>query len=105
MERDIINPKETRENVYKAIDSERTYQAWVADGKGTGKFQEVAKVIPKSVGDYMIMMQGYMNIATDTWISTQGIEPTLHIIRKIAGIAVKCMEQHGAPLRELKEKQ
>lgn len=99
MDRDIVNPKCPRSTVYHAIDTEREYQIKVADGLGIGAFQDVAVVIPKSVGDYMIMMEAYMNKARETWISTQGIEPTLHIIRKIAGIAVKCMEQHGAPVR------
>jgi hypothetical protein len=32
-------------------------------------------------------------------VMNPGNEPALHQIRKIAGIAVNCMEKHGAPYR------
>lgn len=93
MERDLVNPKCTRKEVYEAIDSERDYQAEFS------KDTEKCQILQKSVGCYLTMMQGYMGRTFETWISTGGVEPTLHFIRKIAGIAVKCMEQHGAPKR------
>jgi hypothetical protein len=98
-DRDLVDPVATFDEVVAAILSERHYQAKVADGQGTGAFRERAAIVPKSVGDYMVMLQAYMNTAYGTWISTPGNEHTLHVIRKIAGIAAKCMEQHGAPKR------
>lgn len=94
MDRDIIEPKESRSNVYAAIDSERDYQANVI-----AEDKSICGTIPKSLGDYIVMLQAYMNRTHETWVSTPGNEATLHFIRKIAGIAVKCMEQHGAPTR------
>jgi len=97
-DKDLVDPKVTRNDVYKAIDTERDYQAQVISTDPS-----ICKVIPKSVGDYLTMMQGYMNRTFETWVSTAGNEPTLHFIRKVAAIAVKCMEQHGAPSRSLNE--
>ena len=93
MDKDLVDPKATREEVYEAIDSERLYQADLSQDPA------ICGTIPKSLGCYLTMMQGYMQRTFETWISTPGNEQTLHFIRKIAGIAVKAMEQHGAPHR------
>ncbi len=99
MDRDIINPKATREQVFNAISTERKYQAQIIASD-----KEICGTIPKSLGDYLVMLNSYMNKTLEVWTNTPGNEASLHMIRKIAGIAVKCMEQHGAPFRKLSEK-
>jgi hypothetical protein len=83
------NPK--REEVYKAIDSERDYQDVLSSDRTDG--------LPRSVGDYITMLQYYQHQLVEEWTMNPGNEQSLHVMRKIAGIAVHCMEDHGAPLR------
>lgn len=95
MDKDLTNPKATRNEVYDAVDTERIYQSNVIS-----QDPNRCMLIPKSVGDYIVMLSAYINRTQQTWCDTPGNEQTLHFIRKIAGIAVKCMEQHGAFKRE-----
>ena len=90
-----IRPK-TREEVYRAIDTEREYQTkmWgVEDADTTNR--------PHSIGEQILLIEEYAARARYEWAITKAPEVmALHTIRKIAGIAVNCMEHHGAPLRE-----
>lgn len=95
---DLIEPKMPREEVYKAVDTERDYQAQVISMD-----KSICGTIPKSVGDYLTMLTAYINRTNETWVSTPGSAASLHMVRKIAAVAVKCMEQHGAPFRNLNE--
>lgn len=97
MDKDLTDPKATRSEVYDAIDTERVYQSEVVSGDPMR-----CMLVPKSVGDYVTMLTAYISRTQQTWCDTPGNEQTLHFIRKIAGIAVKCMEQHGAPERKCK---
>lgn len=83
----------TREEVYKAIDGERDYQTslWGTD-EGFSN--------PLLIGEFLTLLEVYLRKAQEEWI----VEPrpevnSLNTVRKIAGIAVNCMEQHGAPQR------
>ena len=78
-----------RVEVYTAIDSERDYQ----DVRWAGHKHEVA--------GYITMMGHYYNELLEAWTKNNGDEAALHTMRKIAGIAVHCMEVHGAPMREM----
>jgi hypothetical protein len=81
----------TRQEVYEAINTERDYQ----DGlwKQTPEHQT-------SIGETVLLIEEYTARARLEWTGEPAPETqTLHIIRKIAGIAVRCMEQHGAPKR------
>lgn len=42
-------------------------------------------------------MDVYLRRAQDAYADNAGDQPALDIVRKIAGIAVWCMELHGAP--------
>ncbi|MHA2279925.1 MAG: hypothetical protein ACXAC5_03490 [Promethearchaeota archaeon] len=42
------------------------------------------------------MMSSYFRAAQDGWTNNAGTVFALHEIRKIAAIAVRCMEEHGA---------
>ena len=85
-----------REDVYAAIDTERDYQdaKWPQDGRPEAPN-------PLSVGEFLLLIEEYAAKARTEWANEKKPEErTLREIRKIAGIAVNCMEQHGAPHRE-----
>jgi len=86
----------TRKQVYKAIDSERAYQdqRWnesttTTEGKHT-------------VTEWLVYIQDYAAEAlhiVSREADPAASEKALHIIRKVGGMAVACMEQQGAPVR------
>ena len=89
-----------REEVYKLIDGEREYQdrRWCA---GDVIRMEGNEPNPLTVGEFVLLMEGILAEAKSTWI--QEGKPNINttvFVRKIAGVAVNCMEQHGAPTRE-----
>lgn len=84
---------ESRQRAFDAINSERVYQEQQEQLNG---WQE-----KKKVGEWLVLLNHYVAEANAMWCKTAGDEPTLHVIRKIAGIAVHCMEENGAPLRKL----
>ena len=86
----------SREEIYVAIDSERDYQ----DSLGPLRTNEPVH----SVGDELTMLATYLRKAQDAYTSQPGVEAALHEIRKVAAIAVRCMENHGAPKREVRPK-
>ena len=82
----------TREEVFEAINSERDYQdsLWSEEGNSN----------PLLLGEFLVLLDVYIRKAQEEWT----VEPkpeinSLNTIRKIAGIAVNCMEQNGAPKR------
>ena len=81
----------SREHVYKVIDTEREYQDLLDDTRTDGS--------DHTVGDYVTMMQHYQNELVRAWTLNPGDAAALEVMRKIAGIAVHCMEDHGAPTR------
>ena len=87
----------TREEVYKLIDGERNYQDKLA-GARNGKEED--RLTAKSTGDYIVLLSSYIRRAQDEWTDNAGDRAALDVVRKIAGIAVHCMEDNGAPSRE-----
>lgn len=83
-----------RDTVYDAIDSERDYQD---ARKGNARRHDDR---PMSVGEFIACMETYLTKARDAWARAGGVSRSLHEIRKVAALAVHCMEQHGAPMRE-----
>lgn len=55
---------------------------------------------PKTVGEYLTMLDTYLRRAQDAWTTTAGTEAARHEIRKIAAIAVRCLDDHGTPRRQ-----
>ena len=86
-----------RENVYKLIDGERDYQDSLAPSRTDGS--------RKTVGDYITMLQYYQTKLVEAWTVNAGTEEAKEVMRKIAGIAVHCIEDHGAPPRTESKKQ
>lgn len=55
-----------------------------------------------TIGEEILAMEEYVLKARAAWIIEARPEiNALAIVRKIAGIAVRCMEEHGAPKRNL----
>ena len=82
----------TREQVFELINGERDYQNKLGPERTDGS--------DKTVGDYLTMLRCYLRKAEDAWTDNAGCEPALDQIRKVAAIAVRCMEDHGAPPRQ-----
>ena len=91
-ENTMENP-EARALAYHAIDTERWYQEEQEKKNGWSD--------KKKVGEWLVLLNHYVAKANETWCTTSGDEPTMHVIRKIAGIAVHCMEENGAPERQM----
>lgn len=81
-----------RSDVYKLIDGERDYQDALPSDRTDGR--------KHTVGEFMIMLQYYMDKAVEAWTTNAGDEKSLDVIRKIAGICVNCMENHDTPPRK-----
>ncbi len=83
-----------REAAYDAIDSERAYQ----DGLWPSHVDQQTPLTP---GEELLLLEEYLAAAREVWVGERRPEvKTLNVIRKIAGIAVRCLETHGAPPRE-----
>jgi Tol biopolymer transport system component len=86
----------TRAEVYQAIDSERDYQdsLWNPETTPTQGIHSPA--------EWVLYISDYVREATtqaSRSADPQSREAVLNTIRKIAGMAVACMEQNGAPQR------
>jgi hypothetical protein len=88
--------KISRQAVYAAIDGERDYQDQFVE---TDPTRHDSSLPAHSTGDYIVMLTTYIREAQEAWTRNAGDDQALHSIRKIAGIAVHCMEDHGAPER------
>ncbi len=82
-----------RKDVYRLIDGERRYQ----DGLGDDRKRPSTEA--HTVGDYVTMMSHYQVELARAWTLKAGDRQALEVMRKLAGIAVHCMEDHGAPPR------
>lgn len=80
-----------RESVYYLINGERDYQDNLGEDRTNGH--------QRSVGDELVLMEVYLRRAFDAWTNNPGDIRALDEIRKIAGIAVRCMENHDTPMR------
>ena len=90
--------KASRAEVYAAIDGEREYQDLMGEANGWG---EGAGASNHSVGDFIVLMDEYLARAKKAYADSTGNMPSLDVIRKVAGIAVNCLEKHGAPERAI----
>jgi hypothetical protein len=78
----------TRERVYKLIDGERDYQDHLPrnDVKEQRPMEQLA------------LIETICERARAAWYDHPG-QLDMAFMRKIAGVAVRCMEDHGAPER------
>lgn len=80
----------TRQEVYAALDTERLYQSDASS-------DVIAPADSLSIGDEILLMEEYLALARSAWAGTNKPEiEALHIIRKVGGMCVRCMETHGA---------
>jgi hypothetical protein len=90
----------TRAEVYHAIDTERDYQdaLWnqdIALGKGA-----------HSIEEWIVYLEDYLGEAKHFLSRMPAATARMHtmpLIRKVAAMAVCCMEQHGAPVRDMED--
>ena len=70
--------------VVDIVDSERAYQdaLWAPRHMPAG---------------YLLMLHYYIEQMVELWVSNKGYELALNSVRKIAGICVRCLEEHGYP--------
>jgi hypothetical protein len=80
----------TRAEVYEAVDGEREYQDALKGIRSTEK---------RTLGDFLVLLNHYMVEANQSYVRNRGATQPMHEIRKIAAIAVKAMEENGAPKR------
>lgn len=80
-----------RGKAYEAIDSERDFQEQQELALGWAEHQ---------LGAYLTLLQVYVTKAQAAWCGESGHQQGLAGVRKVAAIAVACMENHGAPVRE-----
>ena len=85
--------KENIEIVFQKISDERDYQ----DHLCTIKEMPLA---PTVEGE-LVMLKTYVDKAMDMWTRNPNDQPALSDIRKIAGIAIRCLENHGCPKRDM----
>jgi hypothetical protein len=85
-----------RTEVYKLIDGERDYQDSLATLRN---WSEADRNPAQSVGDFLTLMDVYLHKAQVAYADNPGDTAALDVVRKMAGIAVYCMEEHGAPPR------
>lgn len=96
----------SRQAVYEAIDSERTYQEtrWNPETTPSGGLHEVPA--------FLTFMREYLRRAelVASTVAGDGVAPpghefegesSLDMIRKVTALGVACMEQNGAPKRPL----
>lgn len=94
--RDVRTNPATRSQVYEAINTERDYQdSFVLPER---QYYET-----HTLGEFILMLNQYAKQAMQKWTHHADVEPpeSLEEVRKIAAIAVRCMEQHGAPHRKV----
>jgi hypothetical protein len=80
-----------REEVFAAINGEREYQTGKWGGESYDRWQ--------SIGDWLAYMRHYLNMAEAAHTTSDDRNAPLIQIRKVAALAVACMEVHGAPKR------
>ncbi len=94
----------TREEVYKLIDTEREYQKhWddkrknEADDKIVGGAQQLDK--DKPVEAWILWIENYLLDARTAATKSLNKVHALEAIRKVAALAVACMEYNNTPPR------
>ncbi len=106
----MVSNKAVRADVYKAIDGERTYQEKWEDAESKGVHE---------TGAFILFMEHYLQEARrlESTLENGGNnrafsyptggkrreEGSLDFVRKVTALGVACMEQNGAPEREVPE--
>jgi hypothetical protein len=87
----------TREEVYKAVDSERDYQD---AQRGNAARHEGYKAGENHPAEFILYMEKCLADAREAvYKGSTGANDCLQFVRKVTALGVACMEQHGAPQR------
>ena len=81
----------TRQEVYALIDGERDYQNRISKSRGYRDIHTTA--------EHLVLLRTYLQKAEEAWTNNAGNMPAQDVVRKIAAIAVRCIEENGAPPR------
>jgi hypothetical protein len=79
----------TRDLVYLAIEDERRHQISVWDDEDD----------PQSTSTELTLIRRYLSAADIAWSDNEGDATGLDVLRKVVAIAIRCMQNHGAPPR------
>lgn len=80
-----------RNDVFREIDNEREYQE-----RKWGTIEQH----PLTVGEYLLILKGELDEATQAWRKSRGDTDALDEIRQVAAVAVAALEEHGCPSRQ-----
>ena len=96
----MANKTLTREQVYKLIDSEREYQEnkWGKNLSGN-RPTTPEREGERTVDEFVLYIAGYNNKLVNFAAEFAETSKKLDFVRKIAGLCVACMEQHGGQPR------
>jgi hypothetical protein len=85
-----------RQEVYAALDSERAYQdeRW-----GSSRSSGHPGAGERTLDEFALYISGYADDLRKIASHVMDPQEKLAVVRKIGGLAVACMEQHGAPKR------
>ena len=85
--------KENLDSVIEKIKTERSYQEHLC----------ITKNLPlePTIEGELVMLKTYIDKTLLLWTKNPSADKVLSEIRKISGIAVRCLENHGCPKRNL----
>lgn len=90
----IFKLRTERNYVYSVIDGERDYQ-----DAGRGNAQRHEGMPEMTPGEFILCMEKCLADARNAWYTPNGGTACLPFVRKVAALAVQCMEINGAPRR------
>jgi hypothetical protein len=85
--------KGSQQEVFEALKEERVYQDNLSPERTDNHYRTVA--------EELVLMKTYLERAFVAWTDNPGDEQALDVIRKVGGMAVRCMENNGV-VRRLK---
>ena len=93
--------KELFNTVVSKLRDERCYQNTIVSAYFAlpGR-KEAATDATRSVPAEILMMSEYLDKARKAWTHEIDDEAALHEIRKVAAMAIRCLENHGCPERK-----
>jgi len=92
--------KQNQLQVFYAIDSERDYQDGLGiDRRFVGDMQNTIEKNPLGVGGHLTLLRHYLTKTDEAWAINSDAS-CLDVVRKVAAIAVRALEELGCPIRE-----
>jgi hypothetical protein len=90
-----------RQEVYKAIDTEREYQNKLWSGtKSSRQPSDAPDAMERTIDEFALYVTRYTNQLVEVCGTTDYPDQKLEVFRKIAALCVACGEAHGMPDRK-----